>query len=277
MNGEQPFIIYTKRAFRNPSLIVAWNYSAGGLATRVLDFLDKQLGLGIFAEIKLAEFFSLNGVEIKDDVIQFPESRFYQCRAKNILIFESDVPSRDHYKFLNTVVDFAIDQCKVKELYTIGEIISATGHFSPRRTSAIVNEPKLKKKLVRYGIEININYHTPPGGMPTMNSFLLWVAQRRNVAGCNLWVDVPFYLAGAGDPKASRHVLGFLDRRFKLSLDFGELDREVDKLNKDMEELKRQKPEINRFVEMLERGIALSESEGEMLAREVAEFLQRSH
>jgi proteasome assembly chaperone (PAC2) family protein len=256
-------------------LIVAWSYDVGGMAPRVIDFLDKKLGLEGFGEIKPEGFFSLDGVRVEEDVIQFPESEFYSCQKRNILIFESDIPNREHYKFLNTVLDFAVDRCKVKEIYTIGGIVSSIPHLSPRRVSGVVNRPELKRKLARYGVSTNVDYQTPPGGRPTLNSFLLWVAKRRDIAGCGLWVEVPFYLAATEDPLAAKHVLTFLDRRFNLSLDLGELDLEIEKLNKDIEELKRQNPDITRYIERLERGITLSESEGETLAREVVEFLQK--
>ena len=162
MNWEQPFIIHKRRGFQNPSLIVAWSYDAGGLAARVIDLLDRNLGLEVFAEIKLPEFFSLDGVAIEEDLIQIPESRFYYCQARNILIFESDAPSREHYRFLNTILDFAIDRCKVKELYTMGGIVFPIAHISPRRVSAVVNQLKLKRKMARYGVETNVDYQTPP-------------------------------------------------------------------------------------------------------------------
>jgi len=274
LNGEQPFIIYKRRGFQNPSLIIAWGYDAGGLAAGVIELLDKNLGLEIFAEIKTPEFFSVDGVAIEEDVIQIPESRFYYCQARNLLIFESDAPSREHYRFLNTILDFAVDRCKVKELYTMSGIVSQIAHINPRKVFAVVNQSKLRRKLARYGVETNVDYQTPPGERPTLRSFLLWVAQRRDVAACGLWVEVPFYLADVGDPAASKRALEFLDRRFKLGLDLGELDLEIQKLNKDIEELKRQTPDVDRCIEMLKSGIALSEDEGERLAEEVAKFLQ---
>ncbi len=241
----------------------------------MIEFLDKKLGFEVFGEIEPLGFFSLDGVRIEDDLIQFPESRFCLCRARNIIILDSDAPSREHYQFLNAVLDFAQHHFKVKELYTIGGIVSASAHLSPRQVFSVVNRRKLKGELAPYGVEINMDYQTPPGSMPTLSSFLLWVAKKRGIPGCGLWVNVPFYLSAVGDPTASKYLLEVLDRRFELGLDFKELNREIEKLNEDVDQLMRQDADISRYIQMLERGIALSESEGEKLAQEVAGFVKR--
>lgn len=248
----------------------------GRIAPSVIESLDKKLDFEAFGEIEPPGFFSLDGVRIEDDLIQFPESMFYSSSsARNIIVLESDAPSREHYKFLNAVLDFAQDHFEVKELYTIGGIVSASAHLSPRRVFAVVNRRALKGELAPYGVELDVDYQTPPGSMPTLSSFLIWVAKRRGIPGCGLWVNVPFYLSAPGDPTASKCILEVLDRRFGLGLDFRELDLEIEKLNEDVQQLMRQDPDISRYIQMLERGIALSESEGDKLAQEVAEFLLR--
>lgn len=274
MIQERSSRIPGKREGGNRALIVAWSHDAGGIASSVIEFLDKKLGLERFGEIEPVEFFSLDGVRIEDDLIQFPESRFFSPpSADNIIVLHSDAPSRDHYKFLNTILDFARDNFKVKDLYTVGGIVSSSAHLNPRRVFAVVNRRELKGELAPYGVELDVDYRTPAGSMPTLSSFLLWVAKRRGIPGCGLWVNVPFYLSALADPIASKCILEVLDRKFELGLDFRELDLEIAKLNEDLEQLMRRDTDISRYIQMLERGIALSEDEGEKLAQEVAEFL----
>ncbi len=146
-------------------------------------------------------------------------------------------------------------------------------HTKPGRIFAVVNQPELKKPLIQYGVETELGYHTPSAGRPTLNSFLLWVAKRREVAGVSLWAEVPFYLAATEEPRACRQMLTVLNRRFDLGMDLGELDLVVREQNERIEQLKCQNAAVSRCVEMLERGIMLSENESEQLAREVTEFL----
>lgn len=261
----------------NPTLIVAWSHDEGRIAPSVIKFLKKNLGFERFGEIEPVGFFSLDGVRIEDDLIQFPEIRFYSSSSvRNIIILDSDVPSHEHYKFLNAVLDFAQDNFKVKEICTVGGIVSVSAHLSPRRVFAVVNQRELKGELAPYGVETNVDYQTPPdNSMPTLSSFLIWVAKRRGIPGCGIWVNVPFYLSALGDSTAAKCILKVLDGRFGFGLDFGELDLQIRKLNDDMGQLMRQDRDISRYIQMLERGIALSESEGEKLIQDVAKFLLR--
>jgi proteasome assembly chaperone (PAC2) family protein len=272
---EQPYRVYRPPQPQNPSLIVAWSQDAGQLGPRVVDFLNKKLGAQDSGEIEPWPFFHLGGVSIGDNVLQFPESKFYWCQDKDLLIFKSGAPDREHYQFLSTIIDIAQNYYRVKELYTIGGIVSATSHINPNRIFAAVNQPELKNTLQAYGIETGLNYHTPHGGRPTLSSFLLWVAKQREVAGVNLWGEVPFYLAAASDPRADKQMLTVLDKRFDLGMDLGELDAEVKEQNEKIEELRRQNAAVSKFIEMLERGIMISEAESEQLAREVTEFLEK--
>ena len=274
MISERPYVLHGKRFSRSASLILFWSQTAGGLSNRVIDCLDQQLKLELCGEIKQGKFFSLGGVQIKRDVIQFPQSKFYRCRASNIIIFESDVPSHNHYEFINTIIEFAQDCCRLKELVTIGEIISAIGPQEKRKMAAVVNQSKLKKALASYEIATDINFRTATGGIPTLNSFALWVAQKRDIAGYNFWIDIPFYLAATYDAAAAKKILGFLDDKFKLGLDLTGIDQDAAKLETRLAELMKQNKEAGRLMGLLTRGISVTRNEGEMLSQEVTDFLQ---
>lgn len=273
MISQEAFEIYKTPNLQSPSLIVSWSQDVGQLGSRVVDYLNKKLAAEELGDIKPVPFFSFGGVRIEDDVIHFPESKFYSCERNDLLIFKSSPPSYEQYKFLNSVIDFAQDYCKVKEFYTLGGIVSSMAHTSPRRILTVVNQSELKEVLRKYGLETNMEFETPRGGRPTLSSFLLWVAKRRNLAGVNLLTEVPFYLAAVEDLRAIRYTLWFLDKRFALGVDFGELDLEIEKQNVRIEQLRGQNLEVSKFIEMLESGIALSEEENEKLAKEVTEFL----
>jgi len=269
------FKIYRTPRLQNPCLIVGWSQDAGGLGPKAIDFLIRKLHPQEFAQLNPAGFFSLAGVPVEENVIQFPQSKFYSCEEKDLLLFQSDGPSQAHYEFLMLLLDVAEQICKLKEFYTIGGIISLMAHTSPRRVSSVVSQPQLKKPLAEYGVNTNLEYETPIGARPTLSSFLLWVAQKRNIAGANLWVEVPFYLASLEDPRACKQVLSVLDQRLNLGIDFAELDQEIEQQNRLIAELKEWEGNIHKYITMLEKGIMLSEKESETLASKVAEFLQK--
>lgn len=275
MVERHPFRIYKKPEFQSPSLILGWSQDAAKLGAKVIDFLNKKLGSQEFGEIEPLDFFSLGGVLIEDDLVQFPASKFYSCEKRDLLLFKSDAPSHEHYDFLNLILDVAEHHCRVKEFYTIGGMVSLMAHTTPRRITAVANQPEFRKTLTQYDLELNIDYHTPPGGRPTLSTFLSWVAKRRNITGATLWVAVPFYLTPVEDPVACKYMLSFLDKRLSLGLDLGELDLEIERQNDKIRRLEEQNSEIAKYIELLERGIGLREEENEKLTIEVTKFLKK--
>jgi proteasome assembly chaperone (PAC2) family protein len=267
--------IFETPRLQNPCLVVGWNQDVGGLGSKTLEFLIKKLNAREFARINPAGFFSLSGVPVEENVIQFPNSKFYFCEEKDLLIFHSDGPSQSHYEFLTMLLDIAGQTRPVKEMYTLGGIISLMAHNSPRRVSSVVNQHELKQSMAELGTNTNLEYDTPVGARPTFSSLLLWVAQKKNVTGANLWVEVPFYLAALEDPRACKQVLSVLDRRFGLGLDFAELDQDIARQDHLIADLKEKESDVHRYLTMLEKGIMLSEKESEALANKVAEFLQK--
>lgn len=273
--SENPRLkIHKPPNLQNPSLLVGWSQDIGKLGPKVIDYLNKKLGAEEFGELEPEAFSSFGGVQIEDNVIQFPESKFYSCPKNNLLIFESSPPRYEHYKFLNSVLDFAQHCDKVNELYTLGGIVSLMSHTAPRRILTVVNQPESKEMLARHGLETAMDYESPHGQMPSLSGFLLWLAKRRNITGVNLWTEVPFYLAAVEDLKAIKYTLGFLNKRFELNLDFGDLDLKIRQQNERIKQLREQNPEVNKYIEMLERGIMLSEDENEELAKEMTKFLE---
>jgi predicted ATP-grasp superfamily ATP-dependent carboligase len=273
LSAEYPFKIYAKPEFQSSSLIVGWAEDAGKLGPKVVDYLNKKLEGQELGEIEPLDFFSLGGISVENDIAQFPESKFHCSQPYNLVIFKSSLPRSEWYKFLNLVLDVAEHYCHVKELYTVGGMVSFGAHTAPRELFAIANSPEMKEALSQYNLTREMDYQTPPGQRPTLSSFLLWVAKRRNIAGASLWVPIPFYLVSLEDPQAWKKTLEFLDRRFDLKMDFTDLDEEISRQNEKMVQLRTRFPEIDSYIRRLESNLSLTEEEGERLVKEIEESL----
>lgn len=256
--------------FKNPSLIVGWEEDAGKLGLRVIDYLNKKLMSQSFCQIKPVDFFSLGGVAIEGDIAQFPESKFYVGERNDLFTFISEFPHFNPYKFLNAILDVAEHYGNIQELYTISGTASFIAHNTPRRILAVFNQPAFQKKLQGYGLK-DMTWEGPPH----INSYLLWVAKKRGVPGVSLWPQIPFYLAAIEDPQSIKQTLSFLEKRFTLGLDLGELDEKIKDQRIRIAQLRETNPEINRSIEMLETGITLNEEEQMKLAEEVPKFLKK--
>lgn len=277
MSEGGPFKIYDRPELQNSVLIIAWNQDVGKVGPKVADYLRQKLGGKMFAEIDPASFFPLGGVSVVDDVAQFPESRFYCCQKKSLVIFKSDVPAFEWYQFLSLVLDIAEGYCNVKEIYIVGGMVSPGAHTTPRVLLSVANSPGVRSLLAQYDIITDMNYETPDGQRPTFSSFLLWAAKRRNIAGASLWVPVPFYLVSTEDPRAWRKVIEFLDGRFELGIDYRDLDEEVEKQNVRIAQLRSQFPELDDYIKRLESNLSLTMDESEKLVKDIEEFLRGGH
>ena len=277
MSEDLPSKILARPELPSSCLVVAWSEDSGKLGPKVVDYLNKKLDGQECAQIDPDDFFPLDGVSVEGDVAQFPESKFYWCQGKNLVIFKSTPPRSDWYEFLNSVIDIAERLCKVKVLYTIGGMVSLSAHTAPRALLAVANSPEAKEVLSEYELASDLDFETPPGQRPTLSSFLLWVAKRRNIVGANLWVPIPFYLVAAEDPRAWRKIAGFLDTRFGLGIDFEDLDEEVAKQDHKIAQVRKQTPEIDGYINRLESNLSLSADESEKLVKDMEELLRRRY
>ncbi len=263
-----------KPEFRSPTLIAGWAMDAARLGWRVTDYLINKLGGQPFCHIEPVDFFSLGGVSIDRDLVNFPTSQFYACPEKDLVIFQSTPPGHEWYRFLNLVLDVAQDYCHVSEFYTVGSMISLGPHTAPRQLFATFGSQEMKEELSPYELSREVNYETPPGGKPTLNSYLLWAVKRRNIPGANLWVPVPFYLVSSEDPASYRKVSEFLNNRLDLGMDLGDLDEGTRVLNEKIAEIRATSPEVDGSIGKLENNERLGEDEGEKLVRQIEELLR---
>jgi len=255
--------------------VVGWNTDAGNLGARVSDYLNRKLGGQSLADIDPTDFFPLGGVAIEDDLIQFPESNLYSCPQNDLVIFRSDPPNNEWLRFINSILDAAQRHGGIKELYTIGSMVTLDAHTAPRQLIAIFNSPELKEALGQYNLARNMNYQSPPGQRPTLNSFVSWTARQRNIPGANLWVPIPFYLLATEDPGAEKKVIEFLDRRLGLGIDFQDLDEAMRQQDERIARLRDLSPEIDEYIRKLESNVRLSEEENEKLVTEIQDCLGR--
>ena len=274
MSQGYPIKVYKEPDLRRSSLVMGWYEDGGNLGRGVTNYLNLKLEGQEFAEIDPQDFFTMGGVGIKDDVAVFPESKFYACQERELVILQTDSPLAEWYKFLNSVLDVAEHHCRVRELYVLGAMISFSAHTTPRQLLAVVSSAEMKEILGQYDLNRDMDYQTQPGERPTLNSFLLWLAKERNIPGVNVWAPIPFYLAAMEDLQAQRRVLSFLNERLALKIDLSDLDQEIRKQNEQLARARSRFPQIDDYINRLESNLMLSEEENGELIKKVEDFLR---
>jgi proteasome assembly chaperone (PAC2) family protein len=270
---NSPIKLYRRPDFIHPAIVLGWNGDISKTGTKITDYLNTKLKGEVFGEIEPFEFFPFRGITIEDDLIQFPESKFFSFPGNDLVIFKSDAPTLEWNRFLNLVLDTAENYCHAKELYAVGGMISLGAHSNPREIMATFNSKELKGELTQYNISAETNFETPTGQSPTFNSCLLWAGQRRNIPCVTLWVAIPFYLATVGDPKAQKILLDFFNKRFNLGLDLSDLDEEIRQQNVKIFELRNRNPEVDAYINKLESNTRLTDDESQDLIAEMERFL----
>ena len=258
---------------KRPSLVIGWSVDASALGAKATDYLIAKLSGRSFFEIEPVEFFPLGGVSVENDLVQFPGSTFYACPEYDLMVLKSSAPSYEWHKFLNLILDVA-EYYRVQELYAIGGMVSLSAHTAPRELVGTFNSTELKEALSGYNLGGGLDYETPPGQRPTLNSFLLWTAKRRNIPAASLWLPVPFYLLTMDDPATQRRVLEFFNQRFNLSLDFSDLDVEIGQQNQALAGMRDRFPDIDESIKRLEGNLRLSPEEARKLVKEVEAVLR---
>jgi proteasome assembly chaperone (PAC2) family protein len=276
LSQEYSFKIHKKPNLQSSSLVLGWSEDMSNLGRKATGYLNQKLKGQEFAGIEPDDFFSLGGVTIEDNLAQFPESKFYVCSERELVVFRSNSPGAEWYKFLNSILDVAEHHCQVKELYIIGAMVSFSAHTTPRELLAVVNSAEMKEVLSQYDLVRDMDYQTPPGERPTLNSFLLWIAKGRNIPGVSLWVPIPFYLAAMEDAQAQKKVLSFLNERLDLKIDFSDLDQEIREQNEQLAQVRSRFPQIDDYINRLESNLMLSEEENGELMKKIEEFLRES-
>jgi predicted ATP-grasp superfamily ATP-dependent carboligase len=275
LNPGPVFRLHGEHRLEKPALIVAWLEDAGGLGIRTVDYLIEALGCREFGEILPEGFFPMAGVNVVDDVAQFPQSKFYISDERNLVIFRSNIPRTGWHGFLNAVLDVAGHDCDVSEIYTLGAMISPAAHTAPRLLISIVNQKEVKEGLESYNVMTGTDYETPPGQKPTLSSYLSWLAGQREIRGVNLWVPVPYYLLSVDDPRACKRLVYFFNSKYDLGMDFTKLDEQIAQQDDRIASLFQRSPESEAFVRRLEAGDGLDGEESEKLAREMADALRQ--
>jgi predicted ATP-grasp superfamily ATP-dependent carboligase len=260
-----------------PTLIVSWTVDAAGLSEAVTGYLNRKLDNNAFCRIGPEDFFQFDGVAIESNVIQFPEAVFYAGARKDVVVFRSAPPRYDWDRFLNLVLDVAQRECHVAELYAIGGMVSLVPHTAPREMLGNFSTPEMKESLSSQNMSMTWNYETPPGQRPTLNSYLLWEAKRRNIPAATLWVPIPFYLSATGDPKSQLRVLEFFNRKLELCLGFDDLDEAVRRQNRAIARARQESPEIDGFITTVEKGDTLSPEGSQRLVSYIGKALAGSH
>ncbi len=265
----EPVRIYYRPDLEDASMIACWQESMGGLGRKVIEYLQKHIEGKNFSDIEPVKFFPLGGVSVIDNVARFPQSKFWAGTRSDLFLFDTNQPREELYSFLNTALDVGQHYCHMKDVFTVNAMVSSVAHSSPRKLNVAFNRPDALARIRGYGMD-NINFD----GNPAIDSYLLWLAARREIPAISIWPEVSYYLANVDDPWAAKAVLGFFDRYFGLEMDLSGLDEEIRQLNEKLDRLRAEEPQVDKYIRSAEMGVEISQEEQVSLVKAVTGFME---
>ncbi len=273
---KRRYTVYEDHMIKRSTLLICWQQDVGGIGHGICDYVENEMEAYPLGQIEPEGFYAMDGVAVEDDVALFPENRFIYCPQGDLVIFKGTQPERQWYDFLNTILDVAQKHCAASHIYTLGGMISVTAHTTPRELLTVANSPQMSYDLAQYDpVTTAIEYYeTPPGHRPTVNAYLLWLAQHRNLdAGC-LWIPVPFYLSPGDDPQAIRRILDFLTLKTNIRIDFKRINDRITAQDDRIRRLRDENADVDNAISALESSLSISGGESQRLINAIREVLK---
>jgi proteasome assembly chaperone (PAC2) family protein len=244
---------------RRPILIMAfsgWNDAAES-ATTAARYLATTFQAEKFAEIDPEEFYHFGltrpMVRYKPDEpsereIVWPATEFSIARAatlpRDIIVGVAAEPHLRWKTYCATVLDLA-RRCRISLVLTLGALLAEVPHTRPVRLSGTSTDPELRAIL---GARTS-RYEGPTGIVGVLNT----VCREQGMPTASLWANVPHYISGIENPKATLAIVKRVLALLPATSDLSDLDEAVKQFDQNLAEIVSQNAKIAGYVSKLER------------------------
>jgi proteasome assembly chaperone (PAC2) family protein len=243
---------------RRPVLIAAfsgWNDAAES-ATTAARYLGTTFHAEKFAEIDPENFYHFglsrpyvrfkSGSETEREIV-WPATEFSIAQSpelpRDIIIGVAIEPHLRWKTYCAEVLDLA-RRCEATLVLTLGALLAEVPHTRPIRLSGTSSDPELAARL---GLRAT-RYEGPTGIVGVLNT----ICREQNVPAVSLWANVPHYISGIENPRATlalvRRVLTLLHGEADLS----DLEEAVRQFDSNLTEIVSQNEKIAGYVKKLE-------------------------
>ena len=169
-----------------------------------------------------------------------------------------------------------IDRFGVRRVYTIGSYYDQIPHTRPPHVTTVVSEARLKAALRSQHIDF-----TSYEGPTSIQTFLLYTCQQRQIEGVSLWGGVPPYLQGTY-PRGVVRILSVLSKLIGLSIDPSALQSWVSEFEGVLQQQVAKNDELPALITQLETAYdkTITDSdvqEGDEIVEEIQQFLRQRH
>jgi len=243
---------------RRPILIMAfggWNDAAES-ATTAVRYLGTSFQAEKFAEIDPEEFYHFGlsrpyvrfkpGSETERE-LTWPTTEFSLARASNLardVIVGVAIEPHLHWKaYCSQVLDLA-RSCEVGLVLTLGALLAEVPHTRPVRLSGSASDPEVGAQL---GVRPT-RYEGPTGIVGVLNI----ACREQGFATASLWANVPHYISGIENPKATLALVRRVAPLLGATIDTTDLEEAGKQFDNNLKEIVAQNNKIANYVKKLE-------------------------
>ena len=250
---------------RRPILIMAWSgwNDAAEAATTAARYLATSLSAEKFAEIDPEEFYHFGltrptvrfkaGSETEREIL-WPVTDFSLAQsptlARDVIVGVAAEPHLRWKAYCKAVLELA-RRCDVALVLTLGALLAEVPHTRPVRLVGGAADPELAARL---GIR-QTRYEGPTGIVGVLNI----ACREHGVATASLWANVPHYISGIENPKATLALVKRVLPLLGAALDLSDLDEAVRQFDQNLAEIVSQNAKIANYVKKLESRDAVEE------------------
>jgi predicted ATP-grasp superfamily ATP-dependent carboligase len=250
---------------RRPVLIMAWSgwNDAAEAATTAARYLATSLSAEKFAEIDPEEFYHFGltrptvrfkaGSESEREIF-WPVTEFSLAQsptlARDVIVGVAAEPHLRWKAYCEAVLELA-RRCDVALVLTLGALLAEVPHTRPVRLVGTAADPELAARL---GIRPT-RYEGPTGIVGVLNI----ACRERGFATASLWANVPHYISGIENPKATLALVKRVLALLGAALDLSELDEAGRQFDQNLAEIVSQNAKIANYVKKLESRDAVEE------------------
>jgi len=254
-----PLTIHTvPERLRRPVLITAfsgWNDAAES-ATTAARYLATTFHAEKFAEIDPEEFYHFglsrpyvrykSGSETEREIV-WPATEFSVARpaelARDLIIGVAIEPHLRWKTYCAAVLDLA-RRCDATLVLTLGALLAEVPHTRPIRLSGGASDPELAARL---GLRPT-RYEGPTGIVGVLNT----TAREHGLATASLWANVPHYISGIENPRATLALVQRVLALLNGAADVSDLEEAVRQFDQNLTEIVSQNQKIAGYVKKLE-------------------------
>ena len=281
----------TPATFRRPIMILAftgWNDAAES-ATTAARYLTASFSGEKFAEIDPEEFYHFGlsrpytrfktGSETEKEII-WPATEFSISQSadlpRDVIVGVAPEPHLRWRTYCETLIELA-RRCEVTLVLTLGALLAEVPHTKPVRLVGSASDPEL---AARFGLRPS-RYEGPTGIIGVLNS----LCRDRELPAASLWANVPHYISGIENPKASLALVKRVLSLLGAEADLSDLDEAGKQFDQNLKEIVAQNAQIKNYIAKLEAkdteeepGAAPSQSDlppASELVAEIEQFLRQ--